>query len=282
MTDISCPYTKMEVNGNDFVVVEANDCKRSLTREEIQLIGNRRFGVGFDQLLIYEEIAESPNTLKLTIFNDDGSEASQCGNGCIAISQLYLNHIDKRVEQLQIISASGSVTARPSDSKNQNISIEFPPPVLKPGPSEYSRFTEYRHKTFDRHYPAIDSMIVSIGNLHVVLITEHVDALDVERIGEEIQADPKFPDSVNVEFLECKSDSLGYLLVYERGVSDLTYACGTGAVAAMAAGKRNGFFCNSVEMRMVGGSVQVDWEGSDKPIYLTAVARTTHEGRFFL
>lgn len=245
-------------------------------------MGNRRFGVGFDQLLIYEEIAESPNTLKLTIFNDDGSEASQCGNGCIAISQLYLDHVDQGVEQLQIISASGSVIARPCDPKNQNISIEFPPPVLKPGPTEYSRFTEYRCNTADRHYKAVEATIVSVGNLHVVLKAEHVDALDVERIGEEIQADPKFPDSVNVEFLECKSDSLGYLLVYERGVSDLTYACGTGAVAAMAAGKHQGYFGNCVEMRMLGGSVQVDWEGSDKPIYLTAVARKTHEGEFFL
>lgn len=272
----------MEVNGNDFVVVKANDYKRSLTRAEIQRIGNRRFGIGFDQLLIYEEIGEPPNTLKLTIFNNDGSEANQCGNGCIAITQLYLDQVNRRVEQLQIMSASGSVIARPSEAGSQNISIEFPPPLLKPGPSEYSRFTEYRHKTFDRRYTDIDPMVVSVGNLHVVLKTENIDTLDVERIGAEIQADPKFPNSVNVEFLECRRASQGYLLVYERGVSGLTHACGTGAVAAMAAGKHNGFFCNSVEMRMLGGSVQVDWEGSDKPIYLTAAARKTHEGRFFL
>ena len=284
MSTISCKYVKMHVLGNDFVIVNAADCDRELSNSDITQLGMRQYGIGFDQILIYERVAEMEGELRLKIFNRDGSEASQCGNGCVALATLYFEQQTPRVNTLKIVASGGTVQCSLNDvddSGVQDITIALPPPVFKPYPVKYKADRVYLNKGVHLSDSKVHLTQCYIGNHHVVVLGNDVNMMDTDGIAHEIQADQRFPDSVNVEFLEIRDLGRGYVHIFERGVGE-TQACGTGAAAAMAVGSYAGFFEDHASIEMESGSVEVAWRGENEPIYLTAGAVKTHEGRFFL
>lgn len=259
-------FLKMQGLGNDFMLVEWPEQKPPPGPEQIRAWGDRRLGVGFDSLLL---VAPGGH---YRVFNADGGEAGQCGNGARCIAATLA---DGRPQELTLASATGPVRARIGE--NGLVSIDLGEPVFSPEALPFAAVVEADSYRLELESGAVDFGVVSMGNPHAVITVDSVEAAAVGIIGAELAVHPAFPEGVNVGFMEPVSPTRVKLRVYERGVGE-TLACGTGAAAAVATGRRRGLLEARVAVELPGGELEVDWPGAGADLWQTGQTTKVYEG----
>ncbi len=268
-------FTKMHGLGNDFVVIDAISQTIDLTAEQIKHIADRHFGVGCDQLLLVEKAETSEAEFRYRIFNADGGEVEQCGNGarCFALfvqQRGLTSNTSIMVEtaggliRLEIIGSQVVVDMGIPDFIPENI------PFLVDNQAE-----SYQLVVNDTVY-AIAA--VSMGNPHAVMQVDNLETVDIEGLGSAIENHPQFPNRVNVGFMQIINRDEIRLRVFERGAGE-TLACGTGACAAVAVGRMLGLLNEKVIAQLNGGELNIEWHGAGQALLMTGPATTVFDGR---
>jgi diaminopimelate epimerase len=268
-------FTKMHGLGNDFIVVDAINQKFSPEPEKIRAWAGRNTGVGFDQLLIVEKAETEQAAFKYRIFNADGGEVEQCGNGarCFARFVREQNMTDLKVIPVE---TSGGLIQLETLDDNQ-VRVNMGVPQFEPGLIPLD--TDQRH---DQYSLTIDGQMIqfsalAIGNPHIVIQVDDAEKTDVELIGAALESHPFFPERVNVGFMQVIDHENFRLRVFERGVGE-TRACGTGACAAMVAGRRLGLLSATATAELRGGELKLEWQGEANPVMMTGDTAKVFEG----
>ncbi|WP_198942708.1 diaminopimelate epimerase [Methyloprofundus sedimenti] len=268
-------FTKMHGLGNDFVVVDAIRQQISLTPEQIRFVANRHFGVGCDQLLLVENTLHSDADFRYRIFNADGSEVAQCGNGarCFArfIRDKKLSYkdtilVDTHAGQLLLtFDNDGLITV--------NMGIPLHEPTLIP------LKTEQEEKLYTVMLNNVEKAFgaVSLGNPHAVLQVADVELAVVDEVGEALESHAFFPERVNIGFMQVIDRNKIKLRVFERGAGE-TLACGSGACAAVVIGIEQQLLANDVLVELPGGQLKISWQGRGNPVFMTGPAVSVFEG----
>lgn len=268
-------FTKMHGLGNDFVVIDAISQSIALSTEQIMVIADRHFGVGCDQLLLVEKPTNPAAEFRYRIFNADGGEVEQCGNGARCFAMFVR---DKGLTTNSIIlveTAGGLIELKVEDDQ---VTVDMGVPDFQPRSLPF--LTEIQAETYylmvnDAEY-AIGA--VSMGNPHVVLQVDNVDTAAVEKIGAAIERHKQFPQRVNVGFMQIVNRNEIRLRVYERGAAE-TLACGTGACAAVAVGRMLGKLDEQVAVRLHGGNLVIRWPGEGQRLLMTGPATMVYQGQ---
>ena len=268
-------FSKMHGLGNDFVVFDAINQQIELSNEQIRFLADRHFGVGCDQLLLVERPTKPDVDFRYRIFNADGGEVEQCGNGARCFARFVSDHglTDKR--EIPVETNTGDIILHIGDSGD--ITVDMGVPRFEPQeiPFEAEFRSSHYQLEVDKHTWLIGA--VSMGNPHAVLHVTNIDTAPVEELGPEIEAHLRFPNRVNVGFMEVVDRAHIRLRVFERGVGE-TLACGTGACAAVAIGRQQGLLDDTVQVDLPGGSLQIHWQGDAHPVMMTGPATTVFEG----
>ena len=269
-------FTKMHGLGNDFIVFDAAGPGSVPSAAELRRLSDRRTGIGFDQALVLEPPRRSGTDVYYRIFNADGSEVEQCGNGARCIARLVGSRRQEGIERpLVMDSPAGIVNARLRQDGLVAVAMGVPnfDPASLPFEAEGSAATYH----LDTSAGPVEIGAVSIGNPHAVIRVRDVATAPVDTVGPAVENHPRFPRRVNVGFLEILAPDHVRLRVFERGVGE-TLACGTGACAAVAVGRRYGPLAEEVSVDVPGGRMIVRWPGPGEPIWLTGPAETAFEG----
>jgi len=267
-------FTKMEGLGNDFVVVDATRTPFALSPEQIRRLADRRFGVGCDQVLVVET-ARGDADFGYRIFNADGSEVEQCGNGarCFVVYVREHGLTDKQVIRVETL--GGLVV--PALEADGEVSVDMGVPRFAPADIPFIGGTGAIVEPLDVGGRIVEISALSMGNPHAVQLVDDVDAAPVAMLGPRIEAHPRFPKRVNAGFMEIIDRATIRLRVYERGAGE-TLACGTGACAAVVAGIRRGLLDARVRVHTRGGPLTIAWSGDASPVMMKGPARTVFEG----
>ncbi|MFA6312149.1 MAG: diaminopimelate epimerase [Sterolibacterium sp.] len=272
-------FSKMQGLGNDFVVIDAVRQDVRLTAAQARRIADRHFGVGCDQILVVEKADRDGVDFGYRIFNADGGEVEQCGNGARCFVRFVHDQglSDKR--QIRVATLSGIIA--PRLEANGEISVDMGVPVFTPDAIPFvsdSAEVVQPLRAGERDF-AITA--VSMGNPHAVQVVDDIDRAAVERDGPLIEAHPRFPRRVNAGFMQVLERHAIRLRVYERGAGE-TLACGSGACAAVVAGIRRGLLDSPVRVTTRGGDLRIAWEGGSSPVIMTGPAATVFTGEIDL
>ena len=269
-------FTKMEGLGNDFVVVDATREAFALSAAEIRRLADRRFGVGCDQVLVVET-ARGDADFRYRIFNADGGEVEQCGNGARCFVVFVREHglTDKR--EIRVETAGGLIV--PRLEADGEVSVDMGAPRFAPNEIPFMGGTGQALDTLEVDGREIRVSVISMGNPHAVQIVDDVEAAPVSTLGPAIEAHPRFPERVNAGFMEIVDRDTIRLRVFERGAGE-TLACGTGACAAVVAGRRLGLLNERVRVATRGGALTIAWPGDGAAVVMKGPARTVFEGEW--
>jgi len=265
------PFTKMHGLGNDFIVVRANGAAPP-DGPRIRALADRKTGVGFDQLLWLEKPRIAGAAVYYRVFNSDGGEAEQCGNGARCIARL-VGDVPGRALVLQ----HPGGTSRARLERNGMVSVEIAVPQFEPARVPFIAEREEPAYPLRVKRRNVELRVVSVGNPHGVLRVGDVDNAPVNTLGPALEGHERFPNRANIGFMQVLDPEHIRLRVYERGVGE-TRACGTGACAAVVVGRRAGWLAERVTVSLPGGELVVRWEGPGTPVWLTGEAVTVFEG----
>jgi diaminopimelate epimerase len=265
-------FTKMNGLGNDFMVVEWPAGRPPPEPELIRRWADRRRGVGFDQLLLVTGDRRNGGDASYRNFNADGGEVEQCGNGVRCLARFLAPRMGT---ELTLVSPAGAVAARVRSP--DDVSVNLGVPDFRPSALPFVADRERDRYRIDVSGETVELGAVSMGNPHVVIPVGSVAAAPVERLGAALQTHPCFPNRVNVGFMERVDENRIRLRVYERGVGE-TLACGTGAAAAVAVGRRWGELGERVAVELPGGTLEVNWSGPGTPLWQTGPTAAVYEG----
>ena len=272
-------FTKMHGLGNDFMVVDLITQRAYLDHLTIQRLADRHFGVGFDQLLIVEP-PDVPNAdFKYRIFNADGSEVEQCGNGVRCFARFVHERQLTQKTKIKVETKAGIVEPELGLHGWVRVNMGYP----KFLPQDIPFIAEEPESLYDidlsnRQKLTID--VVNMGNPHAVTIVPDVLTADVATIGPQVESHVRFPQRVNAGFLQIIDEKHAHLRVFERGVGE-TLACGTGACAAAVSGIRRGLLANKVEIELAGGKLQIEWKEGDV-VWMTGPTSKVYDGQIDL
>ncbi|MBL8500370.1 MAG: diaminopimelate epimerase [Nitrosomonas sp.] len=271
-------FTKMQGLGNDFVVLDGINQAITLDREQIRKLADRHFGIGCDQLLLVEK-AEGQADFRYRIFNADGGEVEQCGNGARCFVRYVHDHGLTQKNEIRIETLSGVIS--PHLEVNGNVTVNMGKPIFEPEAIPF--IAEKRALTYPLELPGqpVTISAVSMGNPHAVRVVPDVDNAPVDTEGALIESHPRFPKRVNVGYLQVMDRTHIKLRVFERGAGE-TLACGTGACAAVVAGIDLGLLDHQVKVSTRGGELTISWQGNDEPVWMTGPAVTVFEGEINL
>ncbi|UCG74497.1 MAG: diaminopimelate epimerase [Chromatiales bacterium] len=264
-------FTKMHGLGNDFMVVASGAAPPAA--ERIRALADRRTGVGFDQLLWVGPARDPANAACYRIFNSDGSEAEQCGNGARCIARLLATR--GAADELVLEHAGGLSAARILG--DGTVSVAMGEPDFRPEHVPFAAEAEAETYEVELDGETLALRVVSIGNPHGVVRVPDVASAPVARVGPALERHERFPNRANISFMQVVTSGHVQLRVFERGVGE-TRACGTGACAAAVVGQRAGWLDDSVRVDLPGGTVTVSWKGPGEPVWLTGEAITVFEG----
>lgn len=272
-------FTKMHGLGNDFIVFDAPRGGYLPTPQQWRALSARNTGIGFDQALVLEPPRRDDTQAFYRIFNADGGEVEQCGNGarCLA-SFLHRRGMKPAAggNELLLESPSGLIRARVHDA--DLISVDMGKPNFDPKSLPFESSAEAHVYPLAVAGTEIEIGAVSIGNPHAVLTVSSVASAPVDRLGPAIERHPRFPNRVNVGFMEVVDRARIRLRVFERGVGE-TLACGTGACAAVAVGRRHGRLDPTVEVELPGGKLEITWSADSEHIWMKGPAAVSFTGR---
>ncbi|ABA56844.1 diaminopimelate epimerase [Nitrosococcus oceani ATCC 19707] len=268
-------FTKMQGLGNDFVVIDALSQPLSLTASQVRWIANRRLGIGCDQVLLVTPASLPAIDFGYRIFNADGGEVEQCGNGarCFARFVREQGLTDKNV--LRVQTASGIIELQ-LETDGQ-ITVDMGVPRFAPHQIPFKVDQEADYYSLELDGQQVEIGAVSMGNPHCVLRVPAVDTAPVAHWGPLLESHPRFPQRVNVGFAQIVSPGHLRLRVYERGAGE-TPACGTGACAAAVIGKRRGWLSGQVNVDLPGGRLGIHWEGDGKSVWMSGPAEIVFKG----
>lgn len=272
-------FTKMHGLGNDFMVVDLISQRVFFDAMTIRRLADRHFGIGFDQLLIVEP-PDFPNVdFKYRIFNADGSEVEQCGNGVRCFARFVYERQLTNKKRFKVQTSAGIVEPELGENGWVRVNMGYP----KFLPNEIPFLAEEPDALYDialKDNELLTIDVVNMGNPHAVTIVPDVLTADVAKIGPQVEAHARFPQRVNAGFMQIVDEKHARLRVYERGVGE-TMACGTGACAAAVSGMRRGLLANNVEIELAGGKLQIEWKEGDV-VWMTGPTATVYEGRLDL
>jgi diaminopimelate epimerase len=269
-------FTKMQGQGNDFVVLDGVRQRVELDAAAVRRIADRHLGVGCDQVLIVEPARDAAHDFRYRIYNADGGEVEQCGNGARCFARFVLDEglTDKR--EIAVETAAGVIRPKVEDSGQVTVDMGAPRFDPREVPFIASQEPALSHEIRVASIP-VQVSILSMGNPHAVQVVEDVERAPVTTQGPLIERHPAFPQRVNAGYMQPLSRSHVKLRVWERGAGE-TLACGTGACAAVVAGIRLGLLDNDVRVTTRGGDLRIRWNGADGPVMMTGDAVRVFEG----
>src|SRR5690349_20465344 len=273
-------FTKMHGLGNDFIVFDAPRDGRLPSAAQWRALSARHTGIGFDQALVLEPPRRAGTEAYYRIFNADGGEVEQCGNGvrCLAAFLHRRGGLSKGSGSAEIVldSPAGPIRARIHDGSL--ISVDMGVPNFDPKSLPFETSAEAHVYPLAVAGTEVEIGAVSMGNPHAVLTVASVASAPVDRLGPAIEKHPRFPNRVNVGFMEVVDRSHIRLRVFERGVGE-TLACGTGACAAVAVGRRHGRLDPTVEVELPGGKLEISWQNPSEHIWMKGPTAVSFTGR---
>ena len=268
-------FTKMHGLGNDFVVIDATREPVALSPEDIRFLAHRRMGVGCDQVLVVEPPGSDEALFRYRIFNADGNEVEQCGNGARCFARFVRDKGLTDRDEIPVETAAGLIVLRVQD--DGQVSVDMGEPRLEPAEIPFEAKQQAVLYPLQVGDQTLQIAAVSMGNPHAVLMVEDVDRAPVEQLGPAIEHHPRFPNRVNVGFMQVVAPDHIRLRVFERGAGE-TLACGTGACAAVVAGRLQGLLDERVRVDLPGGTLVISWQGAGTPVIMTGPATTVFEG----
>jgi len=269
-------FSKMHGLGNDFMVVDNVSQNVFFSKERIKQLADRHFGIGFDQLLIVEPPYDPDQDFHYRIFNADGSEVAQCGNGARCFARF--------VKQQGLINRNKIVVSTKAGrmvlylEKEGQVTVNMGKPIFEPSQVPFSANKQENFYIIRNQEATYFCGVVSMGNPHCVLEVDDVDSADVEGIGSFLGQHERFPEGVNVGFMQIINENKIRLRVFERGAGE-TLACGSGACAAVAIGQIQGKLGNEVEVELPGGKLTIKWSGGDSVLKMTGPAEHIYDGQ---
>jgi diaminopimelate epimerase len=272
-------FTKMHGLGNDFVVIDAIHQQVALDPEQVRRLADRRFGIGCDQLLLVESATTPAADFGYRIFNADGGEVGQCGNGARCFMRFVREHGLSDKAELRVETASGPLLLIQED--DGQITVDMGIPRLQPGEIPFDAPHYATSYPLEINGQVLNVAAVSMGNPHAVLLVNDIDTAPVAELGPAIENHARFPDRTNAGFMQVISPETVRLRVYERGAGE-TLACGSGACAAVVAGRMWDLLAPRVKVILTGGELVVSWVGEGRPVMMTGPATTVYEGRIRL
>ncbi len=272
-------FSKMHGLGNDFMVIDAVAQRVRLTPEVVKRLSDRHTGVGFDQLLLVEPPTRPDMDFRYRIYNADGSEVEHCGNGARCFARFVRERRLTVKDEIQVETAKGSALLKVQ--ADRSVQVDMGAPVLKPVEIPFA--AEHESVTYDLEVDGkcFEISAVSMGNPHCVLMVDDIAQAPVKQLGRLIEKHPRFPQRVNVGFMQIVSANQIKLRVFERGAGE-TRACGTGACAAVVAGRLQGRLNEEVSVSLPGGELLINWEGNGHSVLMTGPATTVYEGQIYL
>ena len=273
-------FTKMQGAGNDFVVVDGFSTPISLSASQIKKIANRNFGVGCDQLLLVEKTTLPNVDFKYRIFNADGGEVEQCGNGARCFVRFVVDKGLTQKREIVVETASGLITL--TLQHDGQVTVNMGAPIFEPAKIPFISDTRQSQYLLKLRQESLSICAVSMGNPHAITLMDDVDTADVATLGPQIEAHVSFPQRVNAGFMQIVNSQTIKLRVYERGTGE-TLACGTGACAAVVSGIMLGLLQSPALVHARGGDLTIAWagvdlNGKDEPVMMTGEASIVFEG----
>lgn len=272
-------FAKMHGLGNDFMVVDNVTQNAFFSPEQIQRLADRHTGVGFDQLLLVEAPYDPDLDFHYRIFNADGSEVAQCGNGARCFARFVRLKGLTNKKQIRVSTQHGKMTLR--IDKDNLVSVNMGVPVWTPAEVPFRAQKEEKIYILREQDSTFFAGVVSMGNPHCVLTVEDLPNADVRGIGALLGASDRFPEGVNVGFMQIMNPQHIRLRVFERGAGE-TQACGSGACAAVAVGQLQDKLAKKVRVDLPGGSLSISWAGPGEPLYMTGPADHVYDGQLHL
>lgn len=268
-------FSKMHGLGNDFMVIDAINQAVSLTQEQISQWSDRHLGIGFDQLLLVEKAHNADALFKYRIFNADGGEVEQCGNGARCFARFVREKGLTEETVIPVETSAGLLKLKMVDATHVEVNMGVPD--FEPANIPLDIDTRMDSYQLDINSHSVEFSALSIGNPHAVIVVENIETAAVESIGPELESHPIFPQRVNVGFVQILNRQTFKLRVFERGVGE-TQACGSGACAAMAAARRLELIDSNATAHLTGGQLQLSWHGEGKPVMMTGNTAWVYEG----
>ncbi|EEV24754.1 diaminopimelate epimerase [Actinobacillus minor 202] len=268
-------FSKMHGLGNDFMVVDGVTQNVFLTQEIIQKLADRHRGIGFDQLLLVEAPYDPELDFHYRIFNADGSEVSQCGNGARCFARFVTLKGLTNKQDIHVSTAKGKMVL--SLKENGQVRVNMGEPIWEPAQIPFTA------NKFEKNYILRTSLqtvlcgVVSMGNPHCVLQVEDIKTAPVNELGPLLENHERFPERANIGFMQVINRNHIKLRVFERGAGE-TQACGSGACGAVAVGIMQGLLDSKVQVDLPGGSLMIEWEGVGHPLYMTGDATHIYDG----
>ncbi len=272
-------FTKMHGLGNDFVVIDATSQPVDLTMEQIRFLADRRLGVGCDQLLLVEPPRQPEADFTYRIFNADGGEVEQCGNGARCFARYVRDQGLTRKQQIAVATAAGIITLQVE--ADGQVTVDMGVPIFEPADVPFAADTRAEVYPLEVEATQVEVSVVSMGNPHAVMRVDQVDKAPVTSLGPRIESHARFPRRVNVGFMQVVDRQHIRLRVFERGVGE-TLACGSGACAAVVVGRQRGWLDDKVTVGLTGGNLKIQWQGEGQPVLMTGPAVSVYEGRIRL
>lgn len=272
-------FSKMHGAGNDFVVFDAiNQCVE-LSAEQVRFIADRHFGIGCDQLLLVERPTRADADFRYRIFNADGAEVEQCGNGARCFMRFVRDKNLSRQSEIRVETACGII--QPRLETDGQVTVNMGEPRFDPDSIPF--IADKRALTYELALDGetVEISALSMGNPHAVRYVDDIDTAPVARQGPQIETHPRFPNKVNAGFMQIIDRQNIRLRVYERGAGE-TLACGTGACAAVVAGISRGLLDATVRVATRGGLLTIHWAGADAPVWMSGPAVNVFDGEIEL
>ena len=268
-------FTKMQGLGNDFVVLDGVSQPLDLTTEQYRALGDRHFGVGCDQILLVERAIQPGVDFRYRIFNNDGGEVEQCGNGARCFARfVYAKGLTEKRE-IRVETTKGIIG--PKLEADGEVTVDMGAPFLLPAEIPFLADAQAVIYPLDVAGKSYDISAVSMGNPHAVQVVDDVDSFPVASVGAAIEVHPRFPQKVNAGFMQIINRAAIRLRVFERGAGE-TLACGTGACAAVVSGILRGLLDDTVRVSTRGGELTIRWQGPGQPVLMTGPAVIVFEG----
>ena len=269
-------FTKMHGLGNDFVVIDGINQAVSLAPEVIRRLADRRFGVGCDQLLLVERARTAGVDFRYRIFNSDGGEVEQCGNGARCFVRFVRDKGLTTRTEIAVETLAGII--HPRLEADGQVTVNMGVPRFAPAEVPFQADTRQNIYTLDVNGQQAEISVLSMGNPHAVQVVDDVDAAPVTVQGPLIEHHARFPRRVNAGYMQVIDPAHIRLRVYERGAGE-TLACGTGACAAVVTGRIRGLLQDDVEVSVSGGTLRIMWRGEGEPVWMTGPATSVFEGK---
>ncbi|WP_086981872.1 diaminopimelate epimerase [Vibrio aphrogenes] len=269
-------FSKMHGLGNDFMVVDCITQNIFFSPDLIRRLSDRHTGVGFDQLLVVEAPYDPETDFHYRIFNADGSEVEQCGNGARCFARFVRMKGLTNKYSINVSTKKGRMVLKVESL--DSVTVNMGKPIFEPSKIPFKAKQAEKTYILRAGEHTLFCGAVSMGNPHVVTIVEDVDSFDVETVGPLLESHERFPERVNAGFMQVIDRNTIKLRVYERGAGE-TQACGSGACGAVAVGIEQGLLDPEVLVHLPGGQLRIFWQGQGKPLYMTGPVAHVYDGQ---